>query len=70
MASLFAPFDNTRYFLPWRPIVVSPIGVGAFFSRWGLEVLASESVWVGIPAVVLAAAAVGFRAWRRRRSRP
>jgi inner membrane protein len=58
--AFFAPFDNTRYFLPWRPIVVSPIGVAAFFSRWGLEVLAGA----------LAAAAVGFRAWRGRRSRP
>jgi len=27
--AFFAPFDSTRYFLPWRPIIVSPIGVGS-----------------------------------------
>src|SRR5918998_224566 len=26
----FAPFDGGRYFLPFRPVEVSPIGVGAF----------------------------------------
>src|SRR5215510_1718942 len=29
--AFFAPFSDTRYFLPRRPIVVSPIGVGEFF---------------------------------------
>jgi inner membrane protein len=28
--AFFSPFDNHRYFLPWRPIRVSPIGVGRF----------------------------------------
>ena len=28
--SFFAPFDNHRYFLPWTPIRVSPIGIGRF----------------------------------------
>lgn len=30
--AFFAPFDGTRYFFPWRPIVVSPIGLTQFFS--------------------------------------
>ena len=25
--AFFAPFDNRRYFLPWTPIRVSPIGI-------------------------------------------
>ena len=51
--ALFAPFDNTRYFLPWRPIRVSPIGLRAFLSRWGLSVLLSELLWVWLPASAL-----------------
>src|SRR5262245_11724256 len=34
--ALFAPFDNTRHFFPWRPIKVAPIGVGSFFTQHGL----------------------------------
>ena len=49
--AVFAPFDNTRYFLPWRPIAVSPIGVGSFFSEWGLRVIKSELIWVGLPCL-------------------
>lgn len=43
--AFFSPFDTTRYFLPWRPIPVSPIGMG-FFSDWGLEVLQAEIVHI------------------------
>ncbi len=50
--AIFAPFDNTRYFLPWRPIQVSPIGVKNFFSTWGLRVIKSEMLWVGLPCLV------------------
>jgi inner membrane protein len=28
--AFFSPFDNARYFLPWRPVRVSPIAPGAF----------------------------------------
>jgi len=48
----FAPFDNTRYFLPWRPVQVSPIGRG-FFSAWGLRALLSEVVWLWLPTGLL-----------------
>ena len=44
--AFFSPFSNHRYFLPWRVIEVSPIGVSRFFSVRGLEVLASEAVTV------------------------
>lgn len=50
--AFFSPWDNSRYFLPWRPIKVSPIGVENFFSEWGQMVLASEAIWIGIPCVL------------------
>lgn len=53
--AFFAPFDNTRYFFPFRPIKVSPIGVATFFSEWGWRVLKSEFVWVWIPSFVVIA---------------
>jgi len=52
--AFFSPFDPTRYFFPYRPIRVSPIGTGAFFSERGWLVLQSEILWVWIPAFVLA----------------
>jgi inner membrane protein len=42
--AFFSPFNNDRYFLPWRPIRVSPIGVGRFFTERGLAVLQSELI--------------------------
>jgi inner membrane protein len=51
--ALFWPFSSGRIFLPFRPIQVSPIGVGNFFSEWGLWVIASELVWVLIPALII-----------------
>ncbi len=50
--ALFSPFDNTRYFFSWRPIQVSPIGASKFFSKWGLRVIYSELIWIGIPAIL------------------
>lgn len=51
--AFFSPWDNTRYFLPWRPIKVSPIGVENFFSKWGWQVIKSELVWIGIPCLLV-----------------
>ncbi|HEV8585074.1 MAG TPA: metal-dependent hydrolase [Methylomirabilota bacterium] len=55
--AFFAPFDTTRYYLPWRPIVVSPISLTAFLSAWGAAVLASEALWVWFPSSCFAAIA-------------
>ena len=55
--AFFAPFDRSRYFFPWHPIEVSPIGVGSFFGRRGLEILASEAKWVWLPMGLLAGGA-------------
>jgi inner membrane protein len=59
--AFFAPFDNTRYFLPWTPIRVSPIGIERFFSSRGLTVLQSELLWIWLPAALLAVAGWLFR---------
>ena len=50
--AFFSPWNDARYFLPWRPIAVSPIGVGNFFSEWGRRVVLNELVWIGIPSMV------------------
>jgi inner membrane protein len=47
----FAPLSSERYFFPFRPIEVSPIGMG-FFSRRGLQVFVSELRWVWLPSSV------------------
>jgi inner membrane protein len=52
--AFWSPFSNERYFLPWRVILVSPIGVEPFFSRRGLEVVKSELTWIWAPSTVLA----------------
>ena len=56
----FAPFDETRYFFPFRPIEVSPIGPG-FFTKRGLVVIASELLWVWLPSLALAGMATAWR---------
>ena len=48
--AFFSPWDDARFFLPWRPIQVSPIGIDNFFGEWGIRVLLSEAVWIGIPS--------------------
>ncbi len=66
--ALLAPFESARYFFPWRPIAVSPVG-GSFFTartpeggpRW-VGVLASEILWIWMPALLILALA----GWRRR----
>jgi len=47
--AFFSPFSNRRYFFPWHPIEVSPIGVGNFFSARGIEIMSSELKWVWVP---------------------
>lgn len=54
--AFFSPFDVTRYFFPFRPIAVSPIGA-RFFSHRGLEVIGSEFKWVWLPSIAFALAA-------------
>ena len=51
--ALLSPFDDTRYFFPWSPIMVSPIGVKAFVSKWGLMVIKSELLWIWLPSLLV-----------------
>ena len=50
--AFFSPFDTTRYFFPFRPVAVSPIGIGQFFSLDALRILASEITWIWLPSLV------------------
>ena len=63
--ALFAPFSAQRYFFPFRPIEVSPIGM-RFFSERGLEVLASEVVWVWLPGLLIYLVATMYRKLSRK----
>ena len=47
------PWSDARWFAPWRPIAVSPIGAG-FFSARGATVLGSELRWVVLPLALVA----------------
>jgi len=67
--AFFAPFDDTRYFFPFRPIKVSPIGL-SFFTARGLDVIWSEFLWVCIPGTIIAAAVLSLRKLRRLRASP
>lgn len=59
--AFFWPFDGTRHFLPWRPIVVSPFSPKAFLSEWGLRVILSELRWVWAPCFIFALAGIALR---------
>ncbi|UFS72790.1 metal-dependent hydrolase [Geomonas sp. RF6] len=50
--AFFSPFDTKRYFFRFRPILVPPIGIGPFFTRYGFTVLMSEVRWVWLPLAV------------------
>ena len=43
------PFDDQRFFAPWRPLATSPIGISRFFDGPALAILSNEFVWVGLP---------------------
>jgi len=57
--ALFWPFDLTRYFSPWRPIQVAPIGL-AFLSSYGAIVAMSELV-LFLPLFVFALRTSDFK---------
>jgi inner membrane protein len=62
--AFFAPFDNHRYFLPWTPIRVSPIGLGRFFTSRGAAVIRSELLWIWVPVGALVVSALLLRSRR------
>ena len=64
--AFFWPFEETRHFLPFRPIAVSPISPRAFLSEWGLRVMLSELRWVWTPCAVFALAGILARTVRQK----
>lgn len=58
--ALLWPWSHERFFAPWRPIAVSPIGAG-FFSMRGLAVLWSELKWVCLPALGIGGVMLALR---------
>jgi len=60
--AFFSPFDTRRYFLPWRPIRVAPLGLYAAVSGRWLSVLESEARSVWLPALLLGVLLHIFRA--------
>jgi inner membrane protein len=62
--AFFAPFDNSRYFFPWRPVLVSPIWVDRFFGERAYLIIVSEFLWIWIPALALVLVAkLGKKSW-------
>jgi inner membrane protein len=66
--AFFAPIDNSRYFLPWTPIQVSPIGITNFVADGGLSVIPSELLWIWLPSALLVVIVLLVR--RREPTRP
>ncbi len=46
------PFNENRYFLPFRPIQVSPVSIFEFI-RKPFVILRTEFYWIGIPSLIL-----------------
>jgi inner membrane protein len=63
----FWPFDATRYFFPFTPVAMSPLGTH-FFSERGLSVLLNEIWWVWLPSLMFAVVALSLRQIAGRRS--
>jgi len=59
--AFFAPFDDTRYLFPFRPIPAAPLDIVSFFTCDGLVILMHEVVWICLPALLLAGAAYSLR---------
>jgi inner membrane protein len=59
--AFFAPFENRRFFFPFRPIEVCNFGLRWLFTPRGAIVLASECLWVWLPTAALAGTAMLLR---------
>ena len=59
--AFFSPFDTSRYFFTYRPVAVSPIGIGDFFTGEAFRILASEATWIWLPTIVIFLILRGFQ---------
>ena len=53
VCSIIPDFDNTRYFFPWTPIVVSPLSIRGLLSHLGMMAIQSELLWVWLPSFII-----------------
>lgn len=67
--ALWWPLDDARYFAPWQPIAVSPIGIKNFITARGWAVLQSELVTVWLPLALFVVPAVLVRKWNKLNTR-
>lgn len=51
--AFFSPFDQTRYFFPIRPIIVTPLELSLVLGPVGAAVLVSEVVWIWLPCTLI-----------------
>src|SRR5262249_48114201 len=58
--AFFPPLDHARYFLPWRLIPVSPLGL-RFFSARGFVVFQAELLMIWLPVAMVAGTAWALR---------
>jgi len=63
----FIPFDNSRYFFPWRPLATSPIGITAFFNGQASYILVNEFIWVWLPLLFCGVIGLTIRRQRGRK---
>lgn len=49
----FWPIDHSRYFFPYRPVYVSPIGVRGFLTGRGVMVVLNEILWLWLPCLTI-----------------
>lgn len=66
--AFYSPFDLHRFFFPWRPIEVSPIGASSFIRRGGLTVLGSEVRSVWLPCAMIACVGLVWTRFSRRKN--
>jgi inner membrane protein len=55
------PFFDERFFVPFQPIEVAPLGLSRFLSTRGVAVLWSEILWVWLPMLIIAWGVRGLR---------
>ncbi len=66
----FIPFDDSRYFAPWRPIATSPLSISAFFNGPALRILSNELFWIGLPLLGMISCAGALKFVLRKRRWP
>jgi len=59
--ALLSPFNTTRYFSPWRPLVLAPMEIRALFTPLGKEMLLSELYWIWLPLILALIIAKAYR---------